>query len=102
LDFIKKAVNAEELERQEWPGGLYAAMRIGNSTVTVSESTNHPWMRPLPTRIYMYVPDADAAYERAIQAGAKAIRPVADQPYGDRTGGVQDEWGNQWFMATPL
>jgi len=102
VEFLKNAVNAEELHRVEWPGGFYAEVRIGSSVVTVSETTNHEWMKPLPTMLYLYVPDADASYNRALRAGAKSISPVADQPYGDRQGGVQDAWGYQWFFATPL
>jgi PhnB protein len=48
------------------------------------------------------VPDCDAIYDQAIRAGAKPIHPPINQPYGDRNGGVTDEWGNQWYMATPL
>lgn len=102
VEFLKNAVNAEELQSIQWPGGFYAEARIGNSVVTVSETTNHAWMKPLPTMLYLYVPDADAWYDRALRAGAKSISPVADQPYGDRHGGVEDEWGHLWFFATPL
>ena len=52
--------------------------------------------------IYMYVPDCDALYAQALGAGAKSISPLADQSYGDRHGGVQDEWGNQWYIASPI
>jgi PhnB protein len=102
VEFLRKAVDAEELERQVWPGGFYATIRVGDSVVTVSESTNHGWMKPLPTMLYLYVPDADASYERAIRAGATSIHPPTNHSYGDRNGGVRDEWGNQWYMATPL
>jgi len=50
--------------------------------------------------LYVYVPDADATYRKAIDAGATSVRPVADQTYGDRSGGVKDMCGNQWWMAT--
>jgi uncharacterized glyoxalase superfamily protein PhnB len=59
-------------------------------------------MRPMTTMINIYVPDCDAQYEKALRAGAKSIMPVADQPYGVRSGGVADAWGNEWFIATPL
>jgi PhnB protein len=102
MEFLKRAVTAQELQRYEWPGGLYATMRIGDSVVSVSEAANHEWMRPMPTMVYLYVPDCDAIYDQAIRAGAKPIHPPINQPYGDRNGGVTDEWGNQWYMATPL
>ncbi|PYR97909.1 MAG: glyoxalase [Acidobacteria bacterium] len=102
IEFLKRAFNAEEIERYEWPQGLYASMKMGNSVVGVSESTNHNWMRPMPSMIYMYVPDCDALYEQALRSGAKSISPLGDQSYGDRHGGVEDAWGNQWYIASPL
>jgi PhnB protein len=51
---------------------------------------------------YLYVPDADALYARALQAGAASVHPVADQPYGDRSGGVKDPFGNTWYIATHI
>lgn len=102
IDFLKQAFDAHEIKRWEWPGGLYASFTIGDSVVGVSESTNHAWMRPLTTMINMYVPDCESLYEEALRAGAKSISPVADQPYGVRSGAVEDAWGNQWFIATPL
>jgi len=102
IDFLKQAFDAHEIQRWEWPGGLYASFRIGDSVVGVSESTNHEWMRPMTTMINMYVPDCDTLYEKALRAGAKSISPVADQPYGVRSGAVEDAWGNQWFIATPI
>jgi PhnB protein len=102
IDFLKQAFSAQEVQRYEWPGGLYASIRLGESVVGVSESTNHEWMRPMPAMIYMYVPDCDAIYDQALRTGAKSISPVANQSYGDRHGGVQDTWGNQWYIATPI
>jgi PhnB protein len=50
--------------------------------------------------IHLYVEDVDAAVERAVAVGAKLVRPVADQFYGDRTGGIEDPFGYRWFIAT--
>lgn len=55
----------------------------------------------MPTMFYMYVPDCDAMYKKALKAGAESIRLPADQFYGDRSGAVRDKAGNQWFFATP-
>jgi uncharacterized glyoxalase superfamily protein PhnB len=55
-----------------------------------------------PPQLYLYVPDVDALYDRAIRAGAQPTYPPADHAYGDRGAGVTDEWGNFWYMATPL
>jgi len=54
----------------------------------------------MPTMIYMYVPDVDATYARALAAGAEALTPVTEQMYCDRNGMVQDAWGNRWYIAT--
>src|SRR5262249_8251904 len=51
IDFLKRAFDAQEVQRWDWPGGLYAAIRIGESVVGVSESTNHEWMRPASSMI---------------------------------------------------
>jgi PhnB protein len=102
IEFMKQAFEAKELRRFDWPGGLYADMQIGDSVVGVSEAGNHEWMRPMPAAIYMYVPDCDALYQRALRAGATSVAVPADHDYGDRSGGVKDAWGNTWYVATPL
>ena len=102
VEFMKQAFDAKEVERYEWPDGLYAAMRIGDSMVGVSEASNHEWMRPMPAMMYLYVPDCDALYQQALQAGATSVSAPANHDYGDRSGGVKDGWGNIWYIATPL
>jgi uncharacterized glyoxalase superfamily protein PhnB len=102
VEFMKEAFNASEVQRYEWPNGLYAAMQIGDSVVGVSEASNHEWMRPMPAMTYLYVPDCDAVYQQALRAGATSISTPVDQKYGDRSGGVTDAWGNMWYMATPI
>jgi PhnB protein len=56
----------------------------------------------MPGMFYLYVPDADAVYVRALGCGAEAISAPADQPYGDRNGVVKDIAGNTWYIATRL
>jgi PhnB protein len=50
--------------------------------------------------LLLYVEDVDAVVGRAVEAGAKLTRPVADQFYGDRTGGLEDPFGHAWYIAT--
>jgi len=102
VEFMKRAFHAREVQRYEWPGGFYAAMRVGDSVIGVSEASNHEWMRPMPAAIYLYVPDCDAVYQSALRAGATSLSVPSDHDYGDRSGGVTDAWGNIWYMATPL
>jgi uncharacterized glyoxalase superfamily protein PhnB len=59
-------------------------------------------MQPQTSTIYLYVPDTDAVYRAAVSAGGKSVREPADQFYGDRTAGVEDPCGNQWYVATHI
>jgi PhnB protein len=102
IDFIKRAFNATELQRHDAPDGRvnYAQMRIGDSVIALNEPSAN-WM-PMESMVYLYVPDVDALYAQALKEGAKSLSEPKDQTYGDRSAGVQDEWGNMWYMATPL
>jgi PhnB protein len=108
IAFYKKALGAEEVMRLGGPGGRigHAEIKIGDSRVMLADE--HPEIGALspktvggsPVSIHLYVEDADRAVERAVAAGAKLVRPVADQFYGDRTGGIEDPYGYRWFIAT--
>jgi PhnB protein len=78
----------------------HAQVRIGDSVIGMGEA--HGPYQPAPATLHLYVPDADALYDRALRAGATSIQPVAEQPYGDRSGGVTDPFGNRWFIATHI
>ena len=77
---------------------MHAEVKIGDSIIMMGEPTAE--CKPMPAMIHLYVPDADATYRRALAAGAKSVREPADQFYGNRSGGVEDACGNQWWMAT--
>jgi PhnB protein len=98
--FLKKAFGAEEKLVVQSPNGVvhHAKIAIGDSILEMSDA--HGVYRPIPCALHLYVPDADAVYEQALRAGATSLMPPADQPYGDRSGGVIDPFGNQWFIAT--
>jgi PhnB protein len=107
IAFYKKALGAEEVMRLGGPGGKigHAEIKIGNSRIMLADE--HPELQALsprtvggsPVSIHLYVENADAAVERAVAAGAKLVRPVADQFYGDRVGGIEDPFGYRWFIA---
>jgi uncharacterized glyoxalase superfamily protein PhnB len=100
IEFLKRGFGAEIVERHDLPDGslVHANIRIGSSQMALGEAQElYPSM---PTAIYMYVADTDAAYERAMAAGGKSLYAPADQPYGDRNAGVEDAWGNHWYIAT--
>jgi uncharacterized glyoxalase superfamily protein PhnB len=74
-----------------------AELRIGDSIVMVSDAAARA---PMTAFLYVYVPDADATYARALAAGARSVEAPADMPYGDRRCMVEDAWGNTWQIAT--
>jgi uncharacterized glyoxalase superfamily protein PhnB len=107
IEFLKKAFAAEEFVRYDSPQGavLHAKIRIGDSIVEMGDAHRHSsgmYLPPMPTAMYLYVPDADAAYLQAMAAGAASVFEPADQPYGDRLGAVEDAWGNRWYIATHI
>jgi PhnB protein len=102
IEFLQEAFGAQEVYRAQSPDGVvhHAQVRIGDSVIGMGEA--HGPYQPAPATLHLYVPDADALYDRALRGGAKSIQPVADQPYGDRSGGVTDPFGNRWFIATHI
>ena len=102
VDFLREAFGGEEVYRAGTPeGGIpHAQVRIGDSIVAMAGG--HGRYQPMPCTLHLYVPDADSVYDQALRAGATSIQPVADQPYGDRSGGVRDPFGNRWFIATHI
>lgn len=100
LDFLVKAFDAQVHSRTTSPEGtvVHADLQIGDSRLMAAEATDK-W-KPMPCSLYMYVPDTDATYRRALEAGATSLMEPADQFYGDRNAGVQDPFGNYWWIAT--
>jgi PhnB protein len=100
IDFLTKAFGAEEKFRTTGSaGGMHAEVRIGDSMVMIGGAPHIPAM---PTAIHLYISDVDDAYRRALEAGATSLMEPADQPYGERSGGVEDLGGNRWYIATPF
>ena len=109
IDFYKKAFGAEEVLRMAAGDKLgHAEIRIGDSMIMLSDEwPEHGMLGPAarggPTGFLMiYVEDVDAAFARAVAAGAQVLRPVEDQFYGDRSGSVTDPFGHQWTLATHI
>lgn len=108
LEFYAKALGAQELFRMADPSGkvAHAEMKIGDSPFMLADE--FPEMGAVApgaggghsVSFLVYVPDVDAAFARALAAGAKAVRPVQDQFYGDRSGTLEDPFGHQWTLAT--
>ena len=102
LEFLTQAFDAKETYRLPGPNGevMHAEVKIGDSMVMVGEATDQ-W-KPMPATIALYVEDTDAWYKRALQAGATSVREPSDQFYGDRSAGVKDSAGNQWWIHTHI
>ena len=108
IDFYKSVLGATERMRMGGSEGKvgHAELEIGDSVVMLADE--HPEMDArgpksvggTPVTLHVYVEDADGVFERAIEAGAKALRPVEDQFYGDRLGSFEDPFGHQWNVAT--
>ncbi len=100
IDFFKAAFGAEEMLRVPRPDGsiMHAEVQIGDSRVELADASER--YGSIAVEIHLYVPDADAAYQRAIAAGAASLYAPMDQEYGDREAGVKDPAGNHWYLAT--
>ncbi len=100
IGFLKRAFAAQEVAKYASPDGVvhHAVIRIGDSVVEMGEA--HGKYEPIPAMFYLYVPDCDALYRRALAAGAKSLHEPTDQPYGDRSAAVTDSFGNTWYVAT--
>jgi PhnB protein len=100
IEFVKQAFGATEVFVSRRPDGtiMHAEVKIGDSIIMMGEAGEGG--KHFPGMLHLYMEDVDAVYRCAIQAGAKSLREPADQPYGDRTGGVEDAFGNQWWIAT--
>ncbi|MBI3491270.1 MAG: VOC family protein [Acidobacteria bacterium] len=102
IKFLEQAFGATGVEKYASPDGVvhHARVTIGDSVVEMGEA--HGPYQPMPTMFYVYVPDVEASYWRALGAGATSLSKPADQPSGDRTAGVKDAFGNHWHLATQL
>jgi PhnB protein len=102
IEFLRKAFGGVETYRHNDDKGKvgHAEMRVGTSMVMIGQAREQ-WT-PKPGSFYLYVEDVDAVYRSAVAAGGKSLQEPADQAYGDRTGGVEDSLGNQWWVGTHI
>jgi PhnB protein len=100
LRFLQDVFAAKLMERFNSSDGTlkHAELQLGDSRIMVGQANGK--FTPRPQTLYVYLPDVDAAYQRALRAGAKSLMEVADQFYGDRIGGFEDPAGNWWYVAT--
>ena len=100
LDFLRRAFGAEELARVHSADGTigHAETRIGDAVVMLFDG--RPEWPDTPCFLRLYLPDGDAAFERALQAGATAVTRMTELFWGDRVGRVRDPFGNLYWIHT--
>src|SRR5688572_24992757 len=108
IDYYKKVFGAKETVRMGGPGGMisHAELVIGDSMVMLADE--HPEMGHRSPKtvggssvsLVLYLEDVDTVFRRALGAGAREVRPVANQFYGDRMGSLEDPFGHVWSIAT--
>jgi PhnB protein len=108
IEFYKRAFGATEMMRMADPQGRvgHAEIKIGDSVIMLADE--HPSMGYRGPRslggstvsILLYLEGVDKVFERAVTAGARRLRPVTDQFYGDRSGTLEDPFGHVWTVAT--
>ncbi|HEX9893892.1 MAG TPA: VOC family protein [Gemmatimonadales bacterium] len=100
IDFLEQAFGAEATELTTRPDGTpwHGEVRIGDSMVMLSQAQGE-W-KPNQSSLYLYVPDADTTYRRALAAGATSVMEPTDTFYRNRECGVKHGGGNYWWIAT--
>jgi PhnB protein len=101
IRFMARAFGAVEIEKHASPDGVihHARVQLGESAVEMGEA-NGPY-QPMPTMFFVRVPDAEAAYRRALEAGGASLVEPVDRPFG-RMAAVKDPFGNEWHVIAPI
>lgn len=110
IAFYKKVFGAKEVMRMAGPNGTigHAEIQVGDSRIMLADEFPEMNFRSprsvggTPVHIHLYVQDVDRVAKKAVAAGAKQLRPVADQFYGDRSGSLEDPFGHVWHVATHI
>ena len=110
IAYYKKAFGAEELVRMPMPDGKvgHAELKIGDSILMMADEMDHPeaisksprTLGGVTSGLCLYVADCDVIFNRAVEAGGKVRRPLTNQFYGDRSGTVEDPFGQVWTIST--
>ncbi len=108
IDFYRSVLGASERMRMPGPQGKigHAELKIGDSVIMLADANPDMDVRSpksiggTPIALHVYVDDVDSVFGRAMEAGAKQLRPVENQFYGDRSGQFEDPFGHRWNVAT--
>ena len=107
IEFYKKALGAEEKSRFPAPDGtlMHAEIRIGDSIIMLGDEMPEQGGRGpksyggSPVSLFIYLDNVNAAWKRALDAGAKVVMPLSDQFWGDRGGCIEDPFGHNWWLC---
>jgi PhnB protein len=107
IDYYKKVFGATEIMRMPGPNGtvMHAEIKIGDSVIMLADEQQGNFRSPeglggSPVSLMVYVEDVDKTFKQAVSNGAKEVRAVQDQFYGDRSGNLVDPFGHVWTVAT--
>lgn len=102
VDYLIRAFGATVKSQHSTPEGvvMHAEIQIGDSMIMLGEASEK-WTGST-AMLYLYIPDVDSVYNQAIAAGGKSLREPTNEFYGDRGAGIEDEFGNQWWIATHI
>lgn len=108
IEFYEKAFGAQSRGIMKGPDGkvMHAELKIGDSIIMLSDefpdfgALSPQSLKGSPAGLHIYVEDVDAAFDRAVKAGAQVEAPVMDQFWGDRYGRLTDPFGHKWSIAT--
>src|SRR5438477_804975 len=104
IEFLRGAFDVEERGAMPRPDGKigHAEVKVGDSIVMLADSGGPNDVQPTRSMIVVYVEDVDKTYRRALEAGGVSTREPEDQFYGDRSAGVRDAFGNEWWIHTHI
>jgi len=110
IEYYKKVFGATVVVRMDGPEGRvgHAELQIGDSRIMLADenpsmgATSATTIGNSPVSLYLYLPDVDKVVDKAVAEGAKILKPVQDQFYGDRSGFLQDPFGHFWGIATHI
>ncbi len=100
IEFLKRVFSAVELRRFPDPSGrlLHSEVRLDDTVVMIADG-GEGWP-PVPSYVHIYVPDVDATYRAALEAGATSVQEPVQKGDEDKRGGIKDAGGTTWWIAT--
>lgn len=100
-EFLQQAFGAKEIERHDMGAeSAHVELAIGDSVVVVEAGRLPDSAKPTTASVYLYVPDVDAAYARALEGGATSVAEPEDKHYSERSAAIEDHFGNTWYIST--